>query len=442
MTESRVSPQHLEAEKGLLGILMYRPEWVYEANLDVSDFYLLFHRKVYARFLKLAGEGAPVDLVTMCGSNQQAVMTLTDYMANVVPSIAKLKYYAGIVREMAQRRKIIQECLRLVNAAHDLDTEFEGISKGVASLMDCLAQSGHSRGNTETLKESLKGTMEHMDSLATVNKGFPTQWRSLNAMIGGLHRGDLLIVGGRPSQGKTSFVMNLAEYLALDSEPPVCVLIFSLEMSREQLLMNTIARRAGVEPWRVRAGNLRDTDVGALQKQAERLQHVESLIVDNSANLNAQELKAKARAAHARYGVDVAIVDYLQLMEHPRERGENTSTAIGRTTRELKVLAHDLNIVCIVLSQLSREPTKRDGARPRMSDLRESGSIEQDADGVFLIHRPEYYKENDRPGVAEIIIEKQRVGPTGTVELRWNKSLMEFSEPGSGGQRQERMAYQ
>jgi replicative DNA helicase len=418
-------PQNLPAEKSIIGALMMRPEWVGDVPLEQSDFYSPWNGRAFTRLCKLAADGVPIDPISMAGSNKEASQTLVEYVADAIPSKANLLHHAAIVREMARRRVLIADCRKLELTAYDLETELDTLSKQLAHTLERLA-GGDRYGSIKNMGNAMVDTMAMIDHATTGGgAGILTDWYELDSQMGGLFESDLVIIGGRPSQGKTSFAMNLVEHWTLDAQPPVPVMMFTLEMSMEQLLANTLARRAGIPPWLVRKGQLNDRDMAMLSEQAEKMSP-KPLILADTPSLNADELKAKVRAAHAKYGLRAVFVDYLQLMEFPRQKGELETQAIGNATRSLKLLARELNVVIVLLSQLRRLGENENVKVPRMSDLRSSGAIEQDADVVLLLHRPEYYKAGDRPGEVDIIVEKQRNGPTGTVTLKFDKQLMRF----------------
>jgi replicative DNA helicase len=430
----RLPPQNLEAELALLGALLIDPQTVDEVTplLKPEDFYRDAHREVYETILALvSGEaGHQVDVITVSEAlrrrgtlEQVGGLPFLMELANLVPTAAHALYYAQIIREKAILRSVIDTGTRMVGMAFQGEQPAEDILEQAQQALTELARKG--RREPERLHHILVHTLERVEQmagqkgLAGISTGFP----DLDRITSGLQASDFIVVAARPSMGKTNLCLNIARNVALREQVPV--VIFSLEMSQEQLALRLIASEADIDGQRLRTGDLTEEMWGRLTQALGRLGDA-PIFIDDSPGLSPLELAAKARALHRRAPLGLVIIDYLQLMS-ARGRAENRQQEISEISRSLKGLARELRVPVLALSQLSRAVESRTDKRPMLSDLRESGAIEQDADLVAFIYRDDYYtKDSETAGLAEVIIAKQRNGPTGVVQLMFRKETGKF----------------
>ena len=438
----RQPPFSPEAEAAVLGgVLIDESAMARVADVvDDSMFYREGHRRLFRAMARLFERGKVIDPITV-SEDLKAVGELEgiggwEYLASLldaVPTAANIEYHAGIVQEQALLRRLIDAGQEIVRDV------YEPGERPVSEILDLAEQRvfnvSQSRGREGFvwIKEVLWPTFEHIDKLQeTVGgiSGLATGFTDLDRMTTGLQPGDLAIVAGRPSMGKTSWVLNVAQTVAIEYGKPVGV--FSLEMSREQLVQRLLCAEGRVDAQRLRRGRLQPTEFQQLARAAALL-NTARIWIDDSATGNVLEMKAKARRLKAENkDLGLVIVDYMQLMTGGTRRMENRVQEVSEISRGLKALARELELPVIALSQLSRAPEQRTDRRPQLSDLRESGSIEQDADLVMFLYRPEYYQGptdkdgNSLEGKAELIVAKQRNGPTGTVELFFRKSFTLF----------------
>jgi len=424
----RVPPQSVEAEQAVLGGLMLDTHaWDRIADkLGEEDFYRKEHRLIYRAIAALAESGSPADVVTVSEwlekNNELGPAGGLSYLAslaNNTPSAANIGAYAGIVRERAVLRHLIHVSNRIAHSAYHPEgrSAADILDQAEKNIFDISEQGAHRRGGFAPLKNLLTRAVDRIDELFRSESpitGVATGYKDLDDMTSGLQRGDLVIVAGRPSMGKTSLAMNIAENAAVGEKLPVA--IFSMEMPGEQLAMRMMASLGRINAHKVRTGKLDDDDWPRLTHAIGLLAET-PMFIDDTPALTPLELRARARRLKREHGLGLIVVDYLQLMQAP-ESSENRATEISGITRALKGLAKELNVPIMALSQLNRSLEQRPNKRPVMSDLRESGAIEQDADVIIFIYRDEVYNE-DSPdkGTAEIIIGKQRNGPTGKVKL-------------------------
>jgi len=423
-------PQNIEAEMSVLGGLLLDNDamWKVTELLHPEDFYLEKHRRIMLAMLELEQGKNPCDLITLTtalrkrGDFDQVggaayLATLVDY----VPTAANITYYCKIVREMSLAR-------RLVSAGTEIATRGTSLKEDVGELVDYAQKTIMEIADTSTvsgsvhIKELMQSSYAKLQSLYERKEqitGISTGFVDLDKMTAGFHPGNLIIVAGRPSMGKTAFALNIAQHAAsqaIDAEP---VLVFSLEMGNDELALRLLASEARVDAGRMKTGLFKDTDWPKMARAGEALAQ-SKLYIDDASSLSVLDLRAKARRQKAETGLGMVIVDYLQLMKG-NSRLENRQQEISDITRSLKALAKELKIPVVALSQLNRsiETRGKNERRPLMSDLRESGAIEQDADMIMFEYREEVYdKENpDLKGKAEIILVKQRNGPIGTVDL-------------------------
>jgi replicative DNA helicase len=424
----KVPPQSVEAEQSVLGGLMLdNQRWETVADkLAADDFYRKEHRLIFQAVAALCEENNPADVVTVAerleklGELAQAGgLSYLGTLVNNTPSAANIGAYADIVRERAILRRLIQAANSIGNSAYVPEgrSAAELLDHAEKSILDISEKGIHRRGGFQPLKGLLTAAVDRIDMLFRSDNaitGVSTGYRDLDEMTSGLQPADLVIVAGRPSMGKTSFAMNIAENAAIGSKVPVA--IFSMEMPGEQLAMRMMASLGRINAHKVRTGKLDDDDWPRLTSAIGMLADA-PVFIDDTPALTPLELRARARRLKREHGLGLIIVDYLQLMQSA-ETNENRATEISTITRGLKSLAKELGVPLIALSQLNRSLEQRPNKRPVMSDLRESGAIEQDADVIFFIYRDEVYNE-DSPdkGTAEIIIGKQRNGPIGTRRL-------------------------
>jgi replicative DNA helicase len=424
----RVPPQSVEAEQSVLGGLMLEGQaWDRVADkITEADFYRKEHRLIFRAIGALAEESSPADVVTVSEwldkhqelQNAGGLAYLAS-LANNTPSAANIGAYANIVRERAILRNLIHTATRISGSAYSPEGQSASdiLDFAERSIFDISEQGAHRRGGFAPLKTLLTKAVDRIDTLFRAESaitGVSTGFKDLDDMTSGLQPGDLVIVAGRPSMGKTSLAMNIAESTAVGSKLPVA--IFSMEMPGEQLAMRMMASLGRINAHKVRTGKLDDDDWPRLTHAIGMLAEA-PMFIDDTPALTPLELRTRARRLKREHGLGLIVVDYLQLMQAP-ESSENRATEISGITRSLKGLAKELSVPVVALSQLNRSLEQRPNKRPVMSDLRESGAIEQDADVIFFIYRDEVYNEDSQDkGTAEIIIGKQRNGPTGKVKL-------------------------
>ena len=425
----KVPPHSPEAEQSVLGGLMLENEaWEKVADLlSEADFYQHANRVIFEAVRALADEALPFDVVTVAewlernrSIEEAGGLAYLGQLVQNTPSAANVKAYAGIVRERSVLRQLARVGNSIADSAFATDgrTTAELLDHAEQRVFEIADQTGRGRGGFTQVKDVLAEVVDRIDALYQKDSpitGVPTGYADLDDLTSGLQRSDLVIVAGRPSMGKTSFAMNLAEHIAIAEKLPVAV--FSMEMPDEQLVMRMLSSLGRIDQRKVRTGKLDDDDWPRLTSALGILKEAR-LFIDDTPALTPTELHARARRLkreHADLGL--IVIDYLQLMQVPGTK-ENRATEISEISRSLKALAKELEVPIIALSQLNRSLEQRPNKRPVMSDLRESGAIEQDADLIVFIYRDEVYNEDSSDkGTAEIIIGKQRNGPIGTVRL-------------------------
>jgi replicative DNA helicase len=426
----RVPPQDIEAERAVLGSILLDPEVLGEILpfLRPEDFYRTGHQVIYDTISTLFDTGSAIDVVILrdelvrTGSLEKAggEDALTE-LARAVPTAANAEHYARIVRDRALRRSVIRECTQAVTQAFDGDMDGRDLLDYAEGLLFKLDREVES-GDTVHIGDILTPLFKEIDSGAQNFTGVQTPIHELNDLTGGFQGSQLLVVAGRPSMGKTTFALNVAEHVGTVEKVPVA--IFSLEMAKSQIVMNMLCSNAKVNAHGLRRGQVQSDEWPRLSAAAGRLSEA-PIYIDDTPALSVLALRAKVRRLKSRYGIGMAIIDYLQLMESTR--AENRQQEISQISRSLKGLARELDMPVIAISQLNRSVDAREDHRPRMSDLRESGAIEQDADVIMFLYRDEYYDpREDNQGIAEVIVAKQRNGPTGNVKLTFLKRFMRF----------------
>ena len=433
----KIPPQSLEAEQSLLGSLMLDPAAMIKV-VDVirsADFYKKGHQLLYERILELYEKREPVDLVTLNevlerkGELQDVGgASYISSLVNVVPSAAHIVTYANIVRQKSVLRSLISVSGDMSRMAYEEDMDVEMIlDKAEQSLFSISKVAGSQ--NFVMIRDVLVESFERIDQLHKNKgkvRGVPTGIKGLDDILSGLQKSDLIILAARPSMGKTSLAMNIAQNAAIEEKIPVA--IYSLEMSKEQLVDRLICGEAGLDSWKLRTGNLNEDDFEKLQLAMGSLSEA-PLYIDDTPGLNVVEVRTKARRLHAELGLGLVIVDYLQLLEGRSMNNDNRVQVISEISRSLKSLARELNVPVIALSQLSRAVESRPDKRPLLSDLRESGSIEQDADVVLFLYRDDYYdRDTEKKNLAEVLVRKHRNGPTGDAQLYFVPEYMRFRD--------------
>ncbi len=442
----RVPPHSIEAESSVLGgLLLDNHAWdrVGDLLLD-SDFYRYEHRLIYAGIARLVNASKPADVITVyehlqgLGKAEEiGGLSYLNSLAQYVPSASNIRRYAEIVRERAILRKLITASDEIATSAFNLqgrpvDKVLDEAEQKIFHIGEEGARMKRGFQAMDTLVVELLDRVQEMADNPNDITGVPTGFIDLDRMTSGLQAGDMVVLAARPSMGKTAFAVNIAEHVALNEGLPVA--IFSMEMSAAQLAVRIVGSIGRIDQGHLRTGKLSDEEWPRLTEAIERLRNV-SLHIDETPGLTPSELRANARRLARQCGkLGLIVVDYLQLMSgSASSEGENRATELGEISRGLKMLAKELQCPVIALSQLNRSVESRTDKRPMMSDLRESGAIEQDADIIMFIYRDDYYnKDSKEPNVAEIIIGKQRNGPTGTVKLFFQKSQTRFESLAMG----------
>jgi len=434
LTPGRVPPHDLDAEMSVIGSILLDPLSVAKVLqfLHPEDFYRENNGQIYRAALELFAAGEPIDNVTLAAQLQ--TMGMLDRiggraqlasMQGAVPTAANIEYYGRIVKEKAYKRRLISAGSNIAGYGFDDSVEAEDAINQAQSLVFGVADDRDQR-ELAKLYDLLGPAMERISLQMESGQGvigIPSGFHDLDRMTGGFKDSDLIIVAGRPAMGKTSWVLNVGLYAALESKKSVA--IFSLEMSKEQLTERLLTEQAQIDAQRLHRGLLSEAEFDRVSNALGPLGEAQ-IYIDDTPVMDELTLQLKARQAKMRHGVDMILIDYLQLM-HGRSRGDdNRVQEVSAISRSLKGLARELRIPVIAISQLSRAPEQRPDKRPILSDLRESGSIEQDSDVVIFLYRPEYYKADERPGIAELIVAKHRNGPTGMIELKFRRDHTRF----------------
>ncbi|MHB0913898.1 MAG: replicative DNA helicase [Armatimonadota bacterium] len=440
----RVPPQNLEAEQSTLGSMMI-DHGALEKGVDMlrpEDFYREAHNQIFDALISLAERNEPVDIVTvqeeLRGRKKLEAVGGTEYLMALidsVPTSSNLEHYAKIVEEKAILRRMIDACSQIISLSHGQVDEVEGLVDQAERLIFQISQKrmGDYFSPLSVLAHEAFERIETQYNEKTEISGLKTGFTQLDKITAGLQKSDLIIVAARPSMGKTAFCLDIARHTAIQQKQPVA--IFSLEMAKEQLTVRLICSESKVDSHRLRTGHINDSDWRPLADGVGRL-YTAPIYIDDSTGASALQMRAKCRRLKAEHGLGLIVIDYLQLMQSSR-RTENRTQEIGEIARSLKGLARELQVPVIALSQLSRNVEQRPNKRPMLSDLRESGSIEAEADVVMFLYRDSYYKEKEimvgedgsaqdvltgedatkADNTAEVIIGKQRNGPTGTIKL-------------------------
>ncbi|MEX3746583.1 MULTISPECIES: replicative DNA helicase [Lysinibacillus] len=438
MTEpmmDRVPPHNREAEQSVIGAIFLDPQSLITASeiLLADDFYHNAHKQIFETMLRLSDQGKAIDVVTVT-EELSAKKEIEDVgglsylleLANAVPTAANVAHYAKIVEEKALLRRLIRVATKIVEDGYTREDEVEALL-GEAEKKMMEVASRKNAGDFKHVKDVLVETFDNIEQLQSQKgdvTGIPTGFRDLDHITAGFQRNDLIIVAARPSVGKTAFALNVAQSVAVQARENVA--IFSLEMGAEQLVMRMLCAEGNIDAQVLRTGALTTEDWGKLTMAMGSLSN-SGIFIDDTPGVRINEIRAKCRRLAQEHGLGMILIDYLQLIQGSGKAGENRQQEVSEISRSLKHLARELKVPVIALSQLSRGVEQRQDKRPMMSDLRESGSIEQDADIVAFLYRDDYYdKESESKNMIEIIIAKQRNGPTGTVTLAFKKEFNKF----------------
>jgi len=437
----KVPPQNLEAERSVLGAMLLEKEAVPKVMQilpDSGNFYSEIHRIIYEGIINLFNQNKPVDVVALREEFKKRDK-LKDvggaaYLAelvNFVPTTANVTYYAQIVREKKILRDLLKVAASIGSLSYNDSLDLDIILDKSQSLIFNITQQ-RIKTPFVHIKEVLKETFEHIESLYEKKEhitGVPTGFTQLDKLTSGFQPSDLIVIAGRPSMGKTSLALNIAQYAAVEARIPLA--IFSLESAKEQLVERMLCSEARVNSQKLRTGFLSEDDWSRLTEAAAVLSEA-PIYIDDTPNISVLELSAKARQLKVENNIKMIMLDYLQLMEGNR-RAENRQQQISEISRSLKALAKELSVSLVAISQLSRAVEQREDKRPRLSDLRESGAIEQDADLVLSLYREYYYtKAPEDEGIAELVVSKQRRGPTGKIPLVFINGYTRFENPEFG----------
>src|SRR5688500_1017600 len=445
-TPERTLPHNLDAEKSVLGaILIYNDAFNHAAELiDSRDFFRDAHRRIFDKMVALSERGDPIDFITLKeeltrGGDLDDVggPAYIASLADGVPRSANVQYYARIVKEKATLRNLIHSANKILAEAYEAEQEPDLLLDEAERAIFAIAEDRIREGFVplRDLVQSSFSTIEKLQQHKGLVTGVPTGFVDLDEITTGFQPSDLILVAARPSMGKTSFVLNIAQHVGTSTQ--MTVGFFSLEMSKEQLFIGLLTSGARIDAHRFRTGFLSEKDYGRLSHALGTLAEAR-VFIDDTASIGVLEMRAKARRLKAEHGLHLLVIDYLQLMQG-RGRFESRQAEIASISRSLKGLAKELNVPIVALSQLSRASETRADHRPQLSDLRESGALEQDADVVMFIYRAEQYRDADgnqnteEAGTAEIIIGKQRNGPIGTVKLAFIKEHTRFENLAHGG---------
>ncbi|KMY33574.1 DNA helicase [Lysinibacillus xylanilyticus] len=431
----RVPPHNREAEQSVIGAIFLDPQSLITASeiLLADDFYQNAHKKIFETMLRLSDQGKAIDVVTVT-EELSAKKEIEDVgglsylleLANAVPTAANVAHYAKIVEEKALLRRLIRVATKIVEDGYTREDEVEALLGEAEKKMMEVANRKNA-GDFKHVKDVLVETFDNIEKMQSQKgdvTGIPTGFRDLDHITAGFQRNDLIIVAARPSVGKTAFALNVAQSVAVQARENVA--IFSLEMGAEQLVMRMLCAEGNIDAQVLRTGALTTEDWGKLTMAMGSLSN-SGIFIDDTPGVRINEIRAKCRRLAQEHGLGMILIDYLQLIQGSGKPGENRQQEVSEISRSLKGLARELKVPVIALSQLSRGVEQRQDKRPMMSDLRESGSIEQDADIVAFLYRDDYYdKESESKNMIEIIIAKQRNGPTGTVTLAFKKEFNKF----------------
>ncbi len=433
---SRIPPHSVESEQSILGsIILDKDAIITVAETIVpGDFYKEAHKIIYESMLSLNSNNEPIDLITLIEElrkeghldNVGGISYLTS-LSTIVPTTSNVKYYANIVKEKSVMRQLIKASNEIINLGYDASTDVQEIlDKAEKNIFDISQEK--SGDDIQPINLVLQDTFDMIERLCTEKSdvtGITTGFTDLNKKINGLQRTDLILLAARPAMGKTAFSLNLVQNAALKGDASVAV--FSLEMSKEQLVQRMLSAQSNVELSKIKTGTLGESDWPRIIDAMAVLSEA-NIFIDDTPGIKISEIRSKCRRLKIEKGLDLILIDYLQLMEG-EGKNENRQQEIAKISRSLKILAKELDCPVIALSQLSRSPELRKDHRPILSDLRESGSIEQDADIVMFLYRDEYYHDDsEKKNIGEVIVAKNRHGETGSVELVWFGQVQKFAD--------------
>lgn len=433
---AKIPPQSIDAEMSLLGAILIDDEVLANVSegLRPYDFYDKRHEQIYDAMFRLFERHKPVDLLTLSDELSKrgeleivGGSTYLTELTNYVPTAAHAEAYADIISQKAVRRRLIKASTDIAEIGYDEEKNVQEILEAAEANLFAVSDA-ESKQELVSLEQILTESFDRIEELHREKgklRGVTTGWRDLDNMTAGLQRSDLIVIAARPAMGKSTLVSNLAYSVA--SREKQAALFFSLEMSKEQLVDRMLAEAAGVDAWNIRTGNLSDNDFEKLSNAMGEMAET-PIYIDDTPGLSVLEMRTKARRVAHTMPLGVIIVDYLQLMRgSAKSYGDNRVQEVSEISRGLKLIARELNVPVIALSQLSRSVESRNPQIPQLSDLRESGSIEQDADIVMFIYREDYYNpETDRQHITDLIIAKHRNGPTGRVELYFHPERLKF----------------
>ena len=434
----RVPPQNIEAEQAVLGAMLIKKEAIAEVSqlLKPADFYREAHRIVYETMLELFNKNEAVDLITVTEQlrkndllEKAGGIAFVTSLANAVPTAANVEYPARIVEDQAQLRNLINSATEIAGMAYEASDDITDVmDKSEKMILEVAAR--QNSGSFVPIKEILMDTFSKIEKLYETKggiTGLPSGFKDLDKLTSGLQPSDLILVAARPSMGKTAFTLNIAQHVAVHENKSVA--FFSLEMSKEQLVQRMLCSEGGIDSQRLRVGELEENDWEKLINAADRLSRA-PIYIDDTAGITVMELRSKARRLKAEHELQLIVIDYLQLMQgRSSKNSDNRQQEISEISRSLKALARELNVPVIALSQLSRSVESRQVKKPMLSDLRESGSLEQDADIVMFLYREDYYDpETEHKNITDVIIAKHRNGPVDTVQLFFHKQFTKFAD--------------
>lgn len=432
----RIPPHSVEAEQSVLGSILLDKDAMISVSetLVPEDFYKEAHKVIYESMLKLYNNQSEIDLITLADELRDqgylddigGIPYITS-LSTIVPTTSNIQYYVKIVKEKSIVRQLISAANDIINLGYDGSAKVDDVLENAEKKIFEISQD-RTTNDFKQINQVLKDTYDMIEKLYTEKNdvtGLTTGFRDLNKKINGFQNSDLLLVAARPAMGKTAFALNLVQNAALKGDASVAV--FSLEMSKEQLVQRMLSAQSNVELKKIKTGKLGANDwpriIEAMAVLSEAKIHI-----DDTPGIKISELRSKCRKLKIEKGLDLVLIDYLQLMEG-EGNNESRQQEIAKISRSLKILAKELNCPVVALSQLSRAPEQRADHRPMLSDLRESGSIEQDADIVMFLYRDEYYNpDTERKNIGEVIVAKNRHGETGTIELVWFGEVQKFAD--------------
>ncbi len=436
MDFNKVPPHDLEAEQAVIGSMLTDKDAVISAIEVLSDydFYREDNKIIYSAILNLYNRGEPIDIITLkselASMGKLEAIGGLEYLVELpekVPTTANVDKYIKIVEEKSTLRTLIRTANELITLGYDPTQEVEELMDNAEKKIFNVMQSRNQKGYS-SMKDILVDTFVELEELYNRKQhvtGVPTGFLDLDYKTAGLHGSDLILVAARPAMGKSAFALNIATNAAVRAKTPVA--IFSLEMSKEQMANRILCSEALVDSNKVRTGKVEDDDWVKLA-QASGILSEAQIFIDDTPGISIMEIRAKCRKMKLEKDIGLVVIDYLQLVQGSSKRGASREQEIAEISRSLKILAKEINVPVIALSQLSRAPEQRPDHRPMLSDLRESGSIEQDADIVMFLYRDDYYnQDSEKKNVAEVILAKHRAGSTGTVELAWLGSYTKFA---------------